>query len=80
MLVGAVDVGSATADGSGSDRDTERGVVTALVNHHPRNVIFFLDGMGTQEITAARHYQGVHNKQCRERARAQPPDGPRSAG
>ena len=63
MLVGAVGVGSATADGSGSDRDTERGVVTALVNHRPRNVIFFLgDGMGTQEITAARYYQGVHNK------------------
>lgn len=63
-LVGAVGVGSATADGSGSsNRDTERAVVTALVNHHPRNVIFLLgDGMGTQEITAARYYQGVHNK------------------
>jgi alkaline phosphatase len=30
---------------------------------HPKNVIFFLgDGMGVQEITAARYYQGVHNR------------------
>src|ERR1700755_752385 len=35
-------------------------------NNHvikPKNVIFFLgDGMGTQEITAARYYQGVQNR------------------
>jgi alkaline phosphatase/streptomycin-6-phosphatase len=63
-LVGAVGVGSATADGAGAaNRDTERAVVAALVDHHPRNVIFFLgNGMGTQEITAARYYQGVRNK------------------
>ena len=31
-------------------------------DQHPENVIFFLgDGMGTQEITAARYYQGVDN-------------------
>ena len=34
----------------------------ALIDHHPKNVIFFLgDGMGTQEITSARYYQGVRN-------------------
>ena len=42
--------------------DTERAVASALKNKHPKNVIFLLgDGMGTQEITAARYYQGVHN-------------------
>jgi len=42
---------------------TERAVVSALYDQHPDNVIFFLgDGMGTQEITAARYYQGVENK------------------
>ncbi|HVY78773.1 MAG TPA: alkaline phosphatase [Solirubrobacterales bacterium] len=41
---------------------TKRAFVSALHDHHPDNVIFFLgDGMGTQEITAARYYQGVHN-------------------
>jgi alkaline phosphatase len=35
----------------------------AIVDRHPKNVIFLLgDGMGTQEITAARYYQGVYNK------------------
>src|SRR5215470_9155155 len=42
--------------------ETEKAVKTALNNKSPKNVIFFLgDGMGTQEITAARYYQGVHN-------------------
>jgi alkaline phosphatase/streptomycin-6-phosphatase len=60
-MVAAVGVGSAAADHSG--RDTDRAVVQALVDRHPRNVIFLLgDGMGTQEITAARYYLGVHNK------------------
>lgn len=41
---------------------TKRAFVEALHDQHPDNVIFFLgDGMGTQEITAARYYQGVHN-------------------
>jgi alkaline phosphatase/streptomycin-6-phosphatase len=41
---------------------TERAVTQALYDHHPRNVIFLLgDGMGTQEITAARYYQGAGN-------------------
>jgi alkaline phosphatase len=35
----------------------------AYDNPHPKNVIFLLgDGMGTQEITAARYYQGVENE------------------
>jgi len=37
-------------------------VLRSFHDHHPKNVIFFLgDGMGTQEITAARYYQGVEN-------------------
>jgi alkaline phosphatase len=41
----------------------EQAVVEALDDRHPKNVIFLLgDGMGTQEITAARYYQGVHNE------------------
>lgn len=40
-----------------------RAFAAALQQDHPRNVIFFLgDGMGTQEITAARYYQGVRNQ------------------
>jgi alkaline phosphatase/streptomycin-6-phosphatase len=42
---------------------TERALSEALRDHQPKNVIFLLgDGMGTQEITAARYYQGVHNQ------------------
>jgi len=54
--------GTAAATGlfSHHDRDTDRAVVQALSDRHPKNVIFLLgDGMGTQEITAARYYQGV---------------------
>jgi alkaline phosphatase/streptomycin-6-phosphatase len=41
---------------------TQRAFTAAFYDHHPENVIFFLgDGMGTQEITAARYYQGVSN-------------------
>jgi len=40
----------------------QRAFFAALHDQHPQNVIFFLgDGMGTQEMTAARYYQGVHN-------------------
>jgi alkaline phosphatase/streptomycin-6-phosphatase len=58
-VVAAVGASSAAADGASSPgRDTERAVVQALVDRHPTNVIFFLgDGMGTQEITAARYYR-----------------------
>jgi len=39
-----------------------RAEVERAFDHHPKNVIFLLgDGMGTQEITAARYYQGVEN-------------------
>ena len=52
---------AATGVFSGSD-STERAVRTALDDHHPKNVIFLIgDGMGTQEITAARYYQGVRS-------------------
>lgn len=41
---------------------TQRAFTAAFDDRHPENVIFFLgDGMGTQEITAARYYQGVRN-------------------
>ncbi len=58
-LMLGVGVASAAADGV---------LPAALQSSHrshgqPRNIIFLLgDGMGTQEITAARYYQGVHNK------------------
>ncbi|TCO49843.1 alkaline phosphatase [Actinocrispum wychmicini] len=61
LLVAAVGAGSAA--GSSSDHSKDGAVFQALFDRHPRNVIFFLgDGMGTQEITAARYYQGVRNK------------------
>lgn len=61
MVVGA---GTAAATGAFSsrhdDRSTERAINAALRDKSPTNVIFLLgDGMGTQEITAARYYQGV---------------------
>jgi alkaline phosphatase len=60
-LIATVGVGSA-ASGS-SDRNVDGALLQAMFDRHPRNVIFFLgDGMGTQEITAARYYQGVRNK------------------
>jgi alkaline phosphatase len=60
-LVATVGVGSA-ASGS-SDRNVDGALLQAMFDRHPRNVIFFLgDGMGTQEITAARYYQGVRGK------------------
>lgn len=61
LLVAVVSAGSAV--GSSSDHGKDGAVLQALFDRHPRNVIFFLgDGMGTQEITAARYYQGVRNK------------------
>ena len=64
LAIAALGAGTAAATGFfGQHRDnTERAVAAALVDRHPDNVIFFLgDGMGTQEITAARYYQGVQN-------------------
>ena len=67
LAVAVTGAGSAAATGWFSHyhhRDrTERAVAHALRDKKPRNVIFLLgDGMGTQEITAARYYQGVENK------------------
>jgi alkaline phosphatase/streptomycin-6-phosphatase len=64
FAIAALGAGTAAATGFfDQHRDsTERAVAAALMDRHPDNVIFFLgDGMGTQEITAARYYQGVHN-------------------
>ena len=57
--------GTAAATGAfkSNHRDsTERAVSAALRDRDPQNVILLIgDGMGTQEITAARYYQGVNN-------------------
>jgi alkaline phosphatase/streptomycin-6-phosphatase len=65
LALAALGAGTAAATGFFAQHhdSTERAVVAALVDKHPDNVIFFLgDGMGTQEITAARYYQGVRNQ------------------
>jgi alkaline phosphatase len=62
LALAAIGVGTAAATGAFSHhRDrTERAFLHAFHDQHPKNVIFLLgDGMGTQEITAARYYQGV---------------------
>jgi alkaline phosphatase/streptomycin-6-phosphatase len=64
-VVATAGAGTAAATGTffGQGRDTDRGVAQALADRHPKNVILLLgDGMGTQEITAARYYQGVRNR------------------
>jgi alkaline phosphatase/streptomycin-6-phosphatase len=66
-LLALVAIGAASAAATGAfshHRDqTERALASALHDRDPKNVIFLLgDGMGTQEITAARYYQGVHNE------------------
>lgn len=54
--------GAAIATGALDQGDKDKIVQRALNEKHPKNVIFLLgDGMGTQEITAARYYQGVKN-------------------
>jgi alkaline phosphatase len=61
MVAGA---GTAAATGAFDTHksETEKAVSAALKKKDPKNVIFLLgDGMGTQEITAARYYQGVKN-------------------
>ena len=63
LAVTATGVGAAAATGTfhSDHRDgTERAVSAALRDQQPKNVILLIgDGMGTQEITAARYYQGV---------------------
>ncbi len=64
LAISAVVAATAAAGGSfWSHKDaTEQAVASALRHKQPKNVIFLLgDGMGTQEITAARYYQGVMN-------------------
>ena len=47
----------------GGEQSKTDQVRAALHSGKPKNVIFFLgDGMGTQEITAARYYQGVNDR------------------
>ena len=65
LAVVGIGAGSALATGAFSHHQdqTERALTAALHDRDPKNVIFLLgDGMGTQEITAARYYQGVRNK------------------
>jgi alkaline phosphatase len=66
LCIASIGAGTAAATGYFShhhgDR-TEGALIAALHDRQPRNVIFLLgDGMGTQEITAARYYQGVDNE------------------
>ena len=65
LVVAVLGAGTAAATGFFNQHhdSTRRAVAEALYDQHPDNVIFFLgDGMGTQEITAARYYQGVQSK------------------
>ncbi|MGE0068445.1 MAG: alkaline phosphatase, partial [Solirubrobacterales bacterium] len=63
LAVAATGVGTAAATGmfhSSHGGSTERAISAALRDRDPKNVIVLIgDGMGTQEITAARYYQGV---------------------
>jgi alkaline phosphatase len=65
LAVVAIGTASAVATGAfahNHQSPTERAFSLALHDRDPKNVIFLLgDGMGTQEITAARYYQGVHS-------------------
>jgi alkaline phosphatase len=63
LTAAGVTTAAATTGAFSSHKDaTEKAVASALKNKHPKNVIFLLgDGMGTQEITAARYYMGVNN-------------------
>jgi alkaline phosphatase len=61
-VIATAGLGTAVAGGALFSRggDTERAVAAALAHREPKNVIFLLgDGMGVQEITATRYYQGV---------------------
>src|SRR6201989_1480872 len=66
LIVAAVGAGTAAATGAfkgGKDDSTEQAVKAALKGGKPKNVIFLLgDGMGTQEIPAARYCLGVNRE------------------
>ncbi len=63
LAVAAVGTGTAAAAGWFSHHNPDpdqRALLAALRDDQPKNVILLIgDGMGTQEITAARYYQGV---------------------
>ncbi|MBS1676561.1 MAG: alkaline phosphatase [Actinobacteria bacterium] len=62
LALTAAGAGTAAVSGAFSPHksDTERAVAAALKGKDPKNVILLIgDGMGAQEITAARYYQGV---------------------
>src|SRR6476646_2915461 len=60
LTVAGAGTAAATGAFDSHKSDTEKAVAAALKKKDPKNVIFLLgDGMGTQEITAARYYQGV---------------------
>ncbi|MFF0268176.1 alkaline phosphatase [Kribbella sp. NPDC004536] len=62
--------GMASAAASGAFNSAQADDAGKHPQRGPKNVIFFLgDGMGTQEITAARYYQGVQNKLNVDRAK-----------
>ncbi|MBS1879058.1 MAG: alkaline phosphatase [Actinobacteria bacterium] len=62
LTVAAAGTAATGAFSSSKQDPTERAVAAALKAKGPKNVIFLLgDGMGTQEITAARYYQGVRS-------------------
>ncbi|MEU4194199.1 alkaline phosphatase [Kribbella sp. NPDC026611] len=68
-VIAAAGMASAAASGAFT---SAQGTADAAAHspRGPKNVIFFLgDGMGTQEITAARYYQGVNHKLNVDRAR-----------
>ncbi|MDX3005154.1 alkaline phosphatase [Kribbella solani] len=65
-VIAAAGMASAAAGGAFDSAEAKGG----HPRRGPKNVIFFLgDGMGTQEITAARYYQGVQNKLNVDRAK-----------
>jgi alkaline phosphatase/streptomycin-6-phosphatase len=65
-VIAAAGMASAAASGAFS---SAQGTEAHSAPRGPKNVIFLLgDGMGTQEITAARYYQGVQNKLNVDRA------------
>lgn len=63
--VGTVILGASAVSGRDAiqaDRSTRAEIIQAAAESPARNVIFLVgDGMGIQEITAARYYQGVQN-------------------
>ena len=62
-------VGTATASGSSPWGARDNAIENALKHRQPKSVIYLIgDGMGTQEITAARYYLGVRHKLNVDRA------------